>query len=176
MMSDSAPKDQKTVSGNFLFALLFFVGVCLLLSQLPWQIHWVAKTKLAAQPGFWPIISLVGMVIMGGGHLATRWRRTDFMREWVEVGMWLRSVEFVIWFMVYVSLVPIIGYLAATLLFAPLLAWRVGYRRPRTLFAAMAMGLTVVLFFKTFLSVKIPGGAVYEYLPNAIRSFMIINF
>ncbi len=45
----------------------------------------------------------------GRGHLATRWRRTDFMREWVEVGMWLRSVEFVIWFMVYVSLVPIIG-------------------------------------------------------------------
>lgn len=175
-MSDSPSKAKQPVAGDFLFALIFFVAVCLLLSQLPWQIIWVPKTKLVAQPGFWPAISLVGMVVMGGAHLATRWRRSEFGREWVEAFMWLRSIEYVFYFMIYVLVVPIIGYLAATLLFAPLLAWRAGYRRRRTILAAMATGLTIVLFFKTFLSVKIPGGAVYEYLPNAIRSFMIINF
>jgi len=37
-------------------------------------------------------------------------------------------------------------------------------------------GLSIVLIFKTFLEVKIPGGAIYEFLPNTLRSFMILNF
>jgi hypothetical protein len=40
----------------------------------------------------------------------------------------------------------------------------------------MITGLFIVLIFKTFLEVKIPGGAIYEFLPNTLRSFMILNF
>jgi hypothetical protein len=36
--------------------------------------------------------------------------------------------------------------------------------------------LSIVLVFKTFLEVKIPGGAIYEYLPDTLRTFMILNF
>ena len=78
--------------------------------------------------------------------------------------------------MVYVFAVPQIGYLLATVIFVTLMALRVGYRGPRMLGIAAATGLGIVLIFKTALSVKIPGGAVYEHLPDALRNFMIVNF
>jgi hypothetical protein len=42
--------------------------------------------------------------------------------------------------------------------------------------SAVLVALAVVVVFKSFLSVKIPGGAIYEYLPDALRSFFILNF
>lgn len=78
--------------------------------------------------------------------------------------------------MVYVAVVPVLGYLFSTLLFTVLLAWRQGYRVARQLGAAALLGLVIVLVFKTGLSVKIPGGAVYEHLPDALRNLMIVNF
>jgi len=89
---------------------------------------------------------------------------------------WLRALEYLVWFMLYVYLTPIIGYLAATVLFLVSLTFRAGYRERRMTFAAVAVGFAIVLIFKSFLGVKIPGGAVYEPLPDALRSFMIINF
>jgi len=169
-------KSELAVSGDLLFAAVFLAASVLLISQAPAQVQWFSKTKLFAQPAFWPLLSLTGMVGFGAAHLWTRMRRNDFKRDWAEAAIWLRSVEFVIWFMIYVSLVPLIGYLAATLVFAPLLTFRMGYRGAKPLMAAAVMGLVVVLFFKTFLSVKIPGGAIYEYLPDGLRTLMIIYF
>ena len=173
-MSDKS--DQRHPSGDLLFAGFFLVIALLLLSQLPWQVQWFPKTGFAAQPAFWPTASLIGMVVFGAAHFATRFRLSDFRREWSEASIWLRSVEFVVWFMIYVHTVPVIGYLASTLIFAPLLAYREGYRRPRTLLIAAVTGFVIVVFFKSFLSVKIPGGMIYEYLPTGLRTFMIINF
>ena len=42
--------------------------------------------------------------------------------------------------------------------------------------AAAFTGLGIVLVFKAALSVKIPGGAIYEYLPDTLRNFLIVNF
>ena len=39
-----------------------------------------------------------------------------------------------------------------------------------------ALSCLQVLVFKSMLSVKIPGGEIYEYLPAALRNFMILNF
>ncbi len=93
-----------------------------------------------------------------------------------EAVQWLRALEYLAWFMVYVWAVPIIGYLPATLIFMGALAVRAGYRNRRVILAALAMGLGIVLVFKTMLSVKIPGGLLYEYLPDALRSIAILNF
>jgi hypothetical protein len=41
---------------------------------------------------------------------------------------------------------------------------------------AACIGFSIVVIFKSFLEVKIPGGAIYELLPNALRSFFILNF
>ena len=78
--------------------------------------------------------------------------------------------------MAYVYLMPLLGYLPATLVFMCLLTLRLGYRNLRYLLIAAVIAIAIVLFFKTALAVKISGGAIYEYLPDGLRNFMIINF
>ena len=99
-----------------------------------------------------------------------------FGSELKEGASWLLAFEYFAWFMLYVYATPVIGYLAATVLFLVALTFRVGYRDKRMTIAAVATGFAIVLIFKSFLGVKIPGGAVYESLPDTLRSFMIINF
>lgn len=76
--------------------------------------------------------------------------------------------------MVYVWIVPIVGYLPGTILFTNLLAVRVGYREKKVFVAATILSITIVILFKALLSVKIPGGLWYEYLPDSIRNFMLL--
>tara|TARA_Y100000739_G_scaffold164611_1_gene142639 strand:+ start:1186 stop:1422 length:237 start_codon:yes stop_codon:yes gene_type:complete len=78
--------------------------------------------------------------------------------------------------MVYVFFVPLLGYLISTILFTTLLAFRMGYRNSKILFFAFSLGVSIVVIFKTVLSVKIPGGLLYEFLPGVFRNFMIVNF
>lgn len=170
----SNPDTRKTQSGQLVFAVAFLLGALFLASQLPSEVQWFKKTKLFAQPAFWPTLSVLGMVGFGLAHFWSNFRRNDISREWAEVAVWARSLEFVVWFMVYVHVVPIVGYLPSSLIFAPLLAYRMGYRSAFMLFSAAGMALCVVVLFKTFLSVKIPGGMIYEYLPGGFRTFMIL--
>lgn len=90
--------------------------------------------------------------------------------------MWFRSVEYALWFMAYVLVVPYIGYLIATMLVCYLLALRSGYRSKAMLSASVVGGVLVVVLFKSMLQVKVPGGLIYEYLPGTFRSFMLTYF
>lgn len=162
-------------AGSLIFVALFVVLSVFLLSQLGAETKFSAKGKLFAQPRFWPAVGVAMMVGFGLLHLGMNWRERA---GWAsgEVVYWLRALEYLAWFMVYVWAVPIIGYLAATLILMVLLAFRQGYRGGRQLLTAAMVGFVIVLVFKTGLSVKIPGGAVYEYLPDGLRNFMIVNF
>ncbi|WP_298675444.1 tripartite tricarboxylate transporter TctB family protein [uncultured Lentibacter sp.] len=162
--------------GQALFAVVFVVAAVLLLSQLPSETKWAKGTKLFAQPRFWPAVSVVGMVVFGGLHL---WKlpRRGFQRvDMIEWKLWFFAIEYVLWFLGYVLLVPIFGYLPMTVLLMVSLSYRLGYRGRFMLWVAALFGVAVVVLFKGFLSVKIPGGALYEYLPGAVRSFFILNF
>lgn len=161
--------------GQFAFALGFLVISALLLILIGDQTAWVNKTKLSAQPRFWPAVGLILMVAMLGLHLwKMPWRGfTRFDR--VELKRWLTVFEYAGWFMAYVLIVPVLGYLPTTLIFVPALAWRMGYRSRRMISICVAFSFAVVIIFKSFLSVKIPGGMIYEYLPGALRSFAILN-
>ena len=158
-----------------IFVAVFFLFSLFLLSQIGAETKFSAKGKLFAQPRFWPALSIAGMVFFGLGHLIISLRNRA-PGTGAELGLWLRTLEYLAWFMVYVVVVPIIGYLPATLIFMVLLALRQGYRAPKQIAMAAGVGFLIVLVFKAFLSVKIPGGAVYEYLPAALRNFMIVNF
>jgi len=160
--------------GSFIFALLFLAASLLLLSQLGAETKFSAKGDIAAQPAFWPAIGVIGMVVFGTLHMLSNFRQRSL--DLSEISVWLRSFEYLVWFMIYVFAVPMIGYLPATLIFTVSLAFRAGYRSRRMLGAAAAIGLIVVLIFKTFLSVKIPAGALYEYLPDGLRSAAFIYF
>lgn len=163
-------------AGSLLFALLFLILSLSLLSQLTSEAKFSANGSLVAQPAFWPAVGVIGMSLFGILHLATVYRRGRLGADLKEACIWLRSLEYLIWFMAYVFAVPVIGYLPATLTFAIALALRAGYRNGRMIGASVLTGFGIVLIFKTLLAVKIPGGAFYEYLPAMLRNVMIINF
>lgn len=162
-------------AGGLLFAALFFVFAAWLLSQIGAETKFSSSGVLFAQPRFWPAVGVVGMLGFGLGHVIQSFRdRAGNTRH--EAQIWLRAIEYLAWFMIYVWLVPVIGYLAATIAFTVCLSLRQGYRGAKNIFIAAATGFAIVLIFKTGLSVKIPGGAIYESLPDGLRSFMIVNF
>ena len=78
--------------------------------------------------------------------------------------------------MAYVLIVPYLGYLPSTIIFISILTLRVGYRDLKFMGAAVAVGFAVVVIFKSLLQVKVPGGQIYEFLPDGIRAFMLTYF
>lgn len=162
--------------GDIVFALAFLILSLWLLSQLNAQTTWKTGGKLAAQAPLWPAISVGGMVLFAALHVIGSLLSPRIPGRLKEVGLWFRSIEYALWFMLYVMLVPILGYLPVTMLMCFLLALRAGYRRRKMLFASVAGGVLVVVIFKSFLQVKVPGGQIYEYLPSALRSFMLTYF
>ena len=178
-MTDKSVEERRfpaPLRGQLLFAVIFFALSLFLLSQIGDQTKWVKKTSFAAQPRFWPMVGILLMTICTGLHLWKLPRRRINIADWREAKKWFAVIEFGIWFFVYVVTVPIIGYLLATLMFMPLLSYRMGYRTRTPLLWSVAFGFGTVVLFKSFLSVKIPGGLIYEYLPSALRSFFILNF
>ena len=122
-------------------------------------------------------MALCGMALFGMFELRNQWRknrRIPLAKAAPELMHWLAAVEYAVWFLVYVWLVPYLGYLGSTLLFCGLLTWRVGYRSRSILSAALLVGVAIVIVFKSFLSVKIPGGIIYDWLPSAVRNFFIL--
>jgi len=162
--------------GDIVFAILFLAFSIFLLVNLGDQTKWAPRTKLMAQPAFWPYVAVLTMTIFGGLHLISGLISEKLSGRWIEVQFWLRSLEFAGWFMGYVAIVPWVGYLPGTILFTVLLTLRLGYREAKMLFAAAGFGAVVVIVFKSLLQVKVPGGQIYEYLPTAMRSFMLTYF
>lgn len=173
--SEEARRFDGPLRGQALFAIVFVVAAALLLSQLGNQTKWAKGTAFFAQPRFWPAVSVIGMVIFGGLHLWKLPRRGFARVDFIEWRRWLFAIEYVLWFLAYVILVPIFGYLPMTLVLMLSLSWRLGYRSHFMLSVATVFAVAVVLVFKAFLQVKIPGGMIYEYLPGALRSFFILN-
>ncbi|MEZ5716704.1 MAG: tripartite tricarboxylate transporter TctB family protein [Paracoccaceae bacterium] len=176
MNADEQKRQKWPIRGQLLFALVFLLASLLLLSQLGVETKWIKKAKLVAQPRFWPAVGVCGMVLFSALHLwrlpVKRFHTADF----VEWKVWFFAIEWVLWFLAYVWLVPLGGYLPVTMIFVPLMVWRLGYRGWPMMAASVGFAVAVVLLFKAFLQVKIPGGAVYDYLPDALRSAFILYF
>ncbi len=162
--------------GDYVFSLVFLLFSLFLLVSLPEETVWVERTKLYAQPAFWPSVSVAIMVLFSAIHLAGSLVSERIEGRWVEVAYWLRSLEYAAWFMIYVQAVPQLGYLPATILFCLALSWRLGYRTWRWALINIAFAFVVVLLFKGLLQVKVPAGALYDFLPGALRIFMINYF
>lgn len=163
--------------GEVVFAAGFF-GVSLILPLLlPFQTDWLPRTKLFVQPRFWPAVAIGAMLIFSGGHLLRALAAHPTGGAWQEIKGWLRPLEFALWFLAYVQLVPWAGYLLATILFCCALSWRLGYRSLRWMGLATLFALGTVLVFRSLLGVNIPSGAIYELLPpGGFRSFLMTRF
>lgn len=162
--------------GDIVFAWVFLAFTLFLLSQLGTQAPWKSGGKTFTQPAFWPSLSIVLMVFFAALHLLSSALSPRIFGRWREVWDWVRSVEYAGWFMAYVFVVPQLGYLLTTITFAILLSIRAGYRQMRVFTGMALMAVVIVVVFKSFLQVKIPGGAIYEMLPTALRSFMLTYF
>ena len=165
---------RERMPGDMVFAIVFLVFAIFLLMQLTGQTKWLSAKSLFAQPRFWPAVGVIGMTVFGFLHLAGSMLSPKTPGERVgEMIFWARSLEYVCWFLLYVYLVPLAGYVPMTVLTAVLLSYRVGYRGRSAVGAAVLLALAIVLIFRVLLQVKIPGGAVYEYFPEGIRLFML---
>jgi len=170
-----SPEVKSNHGGQLVFGLVFVLFTVFLLLTLTSETRFTAGKQLFAQPRFWPGAAVLGMFVFGLGHLYGQRKRNNH-NTGAELLSWIKALEYFVWFMVYVFAVPVAGYLPTTLLFMFLLALRLGYRSGKSLMLALLIGFTVVLVFKTGLSVRIPGGAVYEQFPSAMRNFMITYF
>ncbi|MCP4319434.1 MAG: tripartite tricarboxylate transporter TctB family protein [Hyphomicrobiales bacterium] len=179
-MTDKTPKLEdiaaaERLGGDRYFAIAIVVLSGGLLALIGDQTQWKAGSALLKQPSFWPGISLAGMTLCAVLYFLQSLRAERYATwDRREAVIWLRCLEFPIWFMAYVFVVPLVGYLPTTVIFCPLLARRMGYKSPRVLLSAALMGAVIVILFKGFLQVRVPGGALYEYLPAALRNFMIL--
>jgi hypothetical protein len=162
--------------GDLVFALAFFLFSLVVAAMLPWQAKFLGNKTLVAEPGFWPLVGTVMMVGFGGFHLLSTYNSPRLSGRLREVLFWVRALEFVVWFAAYVLAVPKIGYLPATVLLALLLSFRLGYRSGLWALGAAGFATSVVLVFKAGLGVKLPAGEIYQYLPDSIRTFVMVNF
>lgn len=175
MSIESELQARTRIAGQALFILGALALALLLLSQITRQTVWIEDAQsLAAQPRFWPGVAIGMMVISFGLHLWFMRRRRPDPQDWVEARRWLEPLEYVVWFMAYVFLVPVIGFLPMSLIFACALTWRLGYRNAGYFWVAAAFAIATVALFKGLLSVKIPGAVIYEALPGGLRSFFIL--
>ena len=160
--------------GDIVFAWVLLIFSVAMLSQLWDQTVWRNGNALFAQPRFWPGVSLAGMAIFSAFHLLGSALSERIEGRWSEVWLWISSLEYAGWFIVYALVVPTMGYLPTTVVFAVALALRTGYRSERALLAAAASAIIIVVLFKSLLQVRLPAGAVYQYLPDGIRQFFLI--
>ncbi len=159
--------------GDIVFALLFLAFAIFLFTQLGDQIKVTKRTKWFAQPGLWPTIAVYGMLFFGAMHCVSSILSPRIPGRWREVTFWLRSLEFVAYFLIYVLTVPWLGYLPSTVLFAVFLTIRCGSRSRTSIVMAVLFAVFVALMFRGFLQVKIPAGELYEFLPDSIRTFAL---
>lgn len=159
--------------GDLVFAVVFLITAAFLLTRVGSETTWVEGTGWYAQPRLWPALSIAGMVVFGALHVLSSVMSPRIDGRWREVGFWFLSLEFVLYFLIYVILVPQIGYLPATILFTLFLSLRAGFSSKKMLLAAVAFGIAVAIIFRAFLQVKIPAGRLYEALPDGIRAFAL---
>jgi len=162
--------------GELTFALVFLVFALFLYSHLGTEARWLRRLQWFQQPALWPTIAIWGMLGFGTLNLAEVLfaRPADWERR--ELLTWFRALEFVGWYMAYAWAVGWMGYLPATVLVMVLLCMRLGIATRGMLIAAVGFAIGVVLVFKSFFRVGIPGGQLYALFPPDIRLFLSVWF
>ena len=181
----------KRKHGDFPFSLFMLALVLFLLWQFGAESGWNERDlpqkrvgKILKQPWIGPFICMSLLVPAALFNIWSSWRtarrnirllRPD--RTGFELRQWLRSFEYIAYFIAYTALMPIFGYLLSTVTFAVYLTWRLGYRSWRWIGIGFVSALTVVIMFRTILQIKTPVNIwLYNQFPQAMETFMKIYF
>ena len=94
-----------------------------------------------------------------------------------EISQWIRSIEFIVYFLIYTFAIEIFGYLISTMIFANFLTFRLGYRTKKWILTSTICSFVVVIIFRSILQIKTPVNIwLYKYFPENIEVFMKIYF
>ena len=165
--------------GDILFATLLLLMALFLMWSIPTETKWFKGMALLKQPRFWPAMAITGLTIFAGGYLLAVWlrvrREQANLRDEVEEAIeWVKPLEYVAYFLIYVYMVPVLGYLFATLAYFVLMTFKTGYRSKKMYAVAIMVAIVVVVLFKSLLQVKIGPGMWYDMLPQGISNFFIV--
>ena len=131
-----------------------------------------------------PMLCLVVFVPAAVWNLRASWKETAWRKRFLlptsayfELTKYVAALEYVVYFIGYTLIVPILGYLVSTLILGTFLTWRLGYRTRRWLMIGFGASFAIVVAFRTFLQIKTPVSIwLYDQLPVAMRAFMLTYF
>ena len=177
--------------GDLIFSLLMLAFVAFLLWNFNTESGWDNRKipqkrvgKILKQSWVGPMICmaiLVPAALINVWQSYKKWQRDTRQlvpnRIRYELVQWLRSLEFIVYFLGYTFVITYFGYLLSTVVFALFLTYRLGYRGWRWAGKTLATALAIVLLFRTILQIKTPINIwLYDQLPLSLENFMKVYF
>lgn len=175
---DEQPNRLESLALTLIFtviSVLLLAVIAIATRHGPENSGWWTRPALA--PG-------VALGLLAFANCLTLWRELADLRrtpatvsEWAEARLkiigWLRPIEYLAYFSIYLFALQHLGYFPATLVFILGLLVRSGLRSPRWLLAGALTSVALVLVFRVGLGVWMPAPEVYDLFPNAMRMALI---
>jgi hypothetical protein len=139
--------------------------------------HGQASGGWWTRPAFFPGVALALLVLT---NIITVWR--DVAGLWAhpptaaergearaQILGWLRPLEFLAYYALYIYAIRHLGYFPATLVFVLFMLWRVGLTTPGWMLAGVGLSLFMIGVFRAGLGVWMPAPEFYDIFPGGIR-------
>jgi Tripartite tricarboxylate transporter TctB family len=180
-MSDITEAEANRIE-SFALTLLFSALSGTLLACIGIATRWGPESA-----GWWTrpmLMPGIALVLLAGANLITLARDVADLRrnppsavEWAEgrrlLLAWLRPLEFLTYYAIYVFAIQHAGYFPSTLVFILVLLFRAQLTTPRWIVAGVAAAMFMVAVFRVGLGVWMPAPELYELFPDGVRSALI---
>jgi len=181
----------KRVTGDLTLSIIFLVLVSFLLISFNTESGWDGRElsqkrvgKILKQQWVGPLICMVVLVpatiynlYQSIIQLNINKRLKMPSRTKYELFQWLKSLEFIVYFLIYTNIITIFGYLISTVIFAIFLTTRLGYRSLEWILRSAIAAFIIVIIFRSILQIKTPVNIwLYKFLPQNFEVFMKIYF
>jgi len=181
----------KRITGDLTLSIIFLLFVVFLLIYFNSESGWSARDlnqkrvgKILKQQWVGPLMCmaiLLPATILNTLEAFKAYKKSKRLllpnKIMYEMTQWIRSLEFILYFLVYTFSITVLGYLISTLIFAVFLTYRLGYRTKKWIFISLFSSFIVVLIFRTILQIKTPVNIwLYKFLPENLEVFMKIYF
>ena len=181
----------KRITGDLTLSIIFLLFVVFLLIYFNSESGWNARDlnqkrvgKILKQQWVGPLMCmaiLLPATILNTLEAFKAYKKSKRLllpnKIMYEMTQWIRSLEFILYFLVYTFSITVLGYLISTLIFAVFLTYRLGYRTKKWIFISLFSSFIVVLIFRTILQIKTPVNIwLYKFLPENLEVFMKIYF
>ena len=181
----------KRVTGDLTLSIIFLILVSFLLISFNTESGWDGRElsqkrvgKILKQQWVGPLICMVILVPAAIYNLYQSTIQLNINKRLrmpsrikYELFQWLKSLEFIVYFLIYTNIITIFGYLISTVIFAIFLPTRLGYRSLKWILRSTIAAFIIVIIFRSILQIKTPENIwLYKYLPQNFEVFMKIYF